>query len=58
MVKLRTNPLKKIHKCTLRLIYDTEEDATFEDLLGRDKLQTIHEDNLHKILVEIYKSIH
>ena len=59
MVKLRTNPLKKIHKCTLRLIYDMEEeDATFEDLLGRDKLQTIHEDDLHKILVEIYKSIH
>ena len=34
------------------------EDATFEDLLESDKSQTIHEDNLHKLLVEIYKSIH
>ena len=34
------------------------EDATFEDLLGRDKSRTIHEDNLHKLLAEIYKSIH
>ena len=44
-------------KTTLRLIYDTE-DGTFEDLLGRDKSRTIHEDTLHKLLVEIYKSIH
>ena len=52
MVKLRTNPLMKSTKRTLRLIYDTE-DATFEVLLGRDKSRTIHEDNLHKLLVEI-----
>ena len=52
MVKLRTNPLMKSTKRTLRLIYDTEN-ATFEDLLGRDKSRTIHEDNLHKLLVEI-----
>ena len=49
--------INKIYKCTLRLICDTEN-ATFEDLLGRDKSRTIHEDNLHKLLVEIYKSIH
>ena len=42
----------KSTKRTLRLIYDTE-DATFEDLLGRDKLQTVHEDNLHKLLAKI-----
>ena len=52
MAKLRTNPLIKSTKRTLPLIYDTE-DATFEDLLGRDKSRTIHEDNLHKLLVEI-----
>ena len=52
MPKLRANPLIKSTKRTLRLIYDTE-DATFEDLLGRDKLQTIHEDSLHKLLAEI-----
>ena len=55
--KTKNKSINKIHKRTLRLIYDTE-DATFEDLLGRDKSRTIHEDNLHKLLVEIYKSIH
>ena len=55
--KIENKSINKIHKRTLRLIYDTE-DATFEDLLGRDKSRTIHEDNLHKLLVEIYKSIH
>ena len=56
-VKTENKSINKIHKRTLRLIYDTE-DAIFEFLLGRDKSQTIHEDNLQKLLVEIYKSIH
>ena len=51
----------KTEKCTLGLIYDTE-DAIFEDLSERerDELQTIHEDNIyeHKLPDEIYKSIH
>ena len=29
---------------------------TFEDLLERGKSRTSHEDNLHKLLVEIFKS--
>ena len=49
--------INKIHKRTLRLIYDTE-DATFEDLLERGKSRTIHDGDLHKLLDEIYKSIH
>ena len=55
--KTENKSINKIHKYILRLIYDTE-DATFEDLLERGKLQTIHEDDLHKLLDEIYKSIH
>ena len=50
--KTENKSINKIHKRTIRLIYDTEH-ATFEDLLGRDKSRTIHEDNLHKLLVEI-----
>ena len=50
------NSINKIQKRTLWLIYDTE-DGTFEDLLKRDKSQTIHEGNLHKLNAEIYKSI-
>ena len=52
MVKLKTNPLIKSTKRTLRLIYDIE-DATLEDLLGRDESRTIHRDNLHKLLVKV-----
>ena len=55
--KIENKSINKIHKRTLRLIYD-RKDATFEDLLERDKSRTIHEDNLNKLLVEIYKSIH
>ena len=55
--KTENKSINKIQNRTLRLIYDTE-DATFEDLLRRGKSRTIHEDTLHKSLVEIYKSIH
>ena len=55
--KIENKFINKIHKRTLRLIYDTE-DANFEYLLERDKSRTIHENNLQKLLVEIYKSIH
>ena len=55
--KTESKSINEIHKRTLRLIYDTE-DATFEDVLEKDKSRTIHEENIHKLLVEIYKSIH
>ena len=48
--------IHKIHKRTLRLIYDTE-DASFEDLLERDKPRTTHVLNKLTLLVKIYKSI-
>ena len=44
--KTKNKSITKIHKRTLRLIYDTE-DATI-----------IHEDNIQTLLVVIYKSIH
>ena len=54
--KTENKSISKIHKLTLRLIYDTD-DETFEDLLERDKPRTIHEDNTLKLLVECYKLI-
>ena len=48
--------INKIHKRTLRLIYDTK-DATFEDVLEQDKSRTFHEEYIHKLLVKVYKSI-
>ena len=33
------------------------EDANFEDLLAKDSSRTIHENNIHTLLIEIYKSL-
>ena len=44
--KTKNKSITKIHKRTLRLIYDTE-DGTI-----------IHEDNIQTLLAVIYKSIH
>ena len=55
--KSENKSINKIHKRTLQLIYDTE-DTTVEDLLERDNSRSIHEDNMHTLLVGIYKSIY
>ena len=54
--KPENKSINKIHKRTLRLIYDTK-DATFEDVLQQGKSRTFHEENIHKLLVKVYKSI-
>ena len=33
------------------------EDANFKDLLIKDSPWTIHENNIHTLLIEIYKSL-
>ena len=33
------------------------EDANFEDLLLKDNSWDVHENNIHTLLIEIYKSI-
>ena len=33
------------------------EDANFEDLLLKDNLWNVHENNIHMLLIEIYQSI-
>ena len=47
--------IKRIHKRSLRVIYEVE-DANFEDLLIKDNSWTNHENNIHTLLIEIYKS--
>ena len=56
MVKLRTNPLIK---STNALSNESmiQNMQCFEGLLERYISQTIHEDNLHKLLVQIFESI-
>ena len=54
--KTANNLINKIHKRSLRVIYEME-DANFEDLLVKDNCWTIHENNIHTLLIEIYKSL-
>ena len=54
--KTDNKSMNKFPKRIFRLIYDTE-DASFEDLLERDKSRTIHVDNILTLLVKIYKLI-
>ena len=54
--KTANNLIKKIHKRSLRVI-NKMEDANFEDLLIKDSSWTIHENNIHTLLIEIYKSL-
>ena len=54
--KTSNNQINKIHKRSLRLIYEMQ-DANFEDLLLKDNSWSVHESNIHTLLIEIYKSI-
>ena len=54
--KTANNLINKIHKRILRVIYEMEY-ANFEDLLIKDNSWTIHENNVHTLLIEIYKSL-
>ena len=54
--KTSNNQINKIRKRSLRLIYEMQ-DANFEDLLLKDNSWSVHESNIHTLLIEIYKSI-
>ena len=54
--KTSNNQINKIHKRTLRLVYEME-DANFEDLLLKGNTWDVHENNIHTLLIEIYKLI-
>ena len=50
------NLINKIHKCSLRVIYEME-DANFKDLLTKDSSWTIQENKIYTLLIESYKSL-
>ena len=53
--KTPNNQINKINKRTLRLASEME-DANFEDLLLKNNSWNVHENNIHTLLIEIYKS--
>ena len=46
--------IKKLHERALRCVYK-EKNLTFEQLLEKDNAFTIHERNLQKLAIEMYK---
>ena len=51
------NKINKLHERALRVVYKNY-DITFEQLLEKDKSVTIHDKNLQKLAVEMYKAKH
>ena len=51
------NKINKLHERALRLVYKNEH-LTFNELLDLDKSVTIHQRNLQKLAVEMYKAKH
>ena len=47
--------IDKVHKKALRLLYDDDE-STFEELLKRDEGFTVHETNIQKLMLEMFKA--
>ena len=48
------NRINKLHERALRVVYK-DKNLTFEELLQKDQAFTIHERNLQKLAVEMYK---
>ena len=46
--------INKLHERTLRLVYK-DDNLTFQQLLEKDKSVTIHERNIQKLAIEMYK---
>ena len=48
------NHIKRIHKRALRIVYK-DHNSTFEELLAKDGAFKIHDHNLQRLLIEIFK---
>ena len=49
--------INKLHERALRVVYK-EKNLTFKELLEKENLLTIHERNLQKLAIEMYKVKH
>ena len=53
-IRDRNNRINKLHERALRLVYKNSN-CTFSELLVKDKSFTIHERNLQKLAIEMFK---
>jgi len=45
--------INKLHERALRIVYDDYQ-STFNELLEKDGSLTIHHQNIHRLMIEIY----
>ena len=48
--------INSIHKRALKLVYQDSLDLTFQELLAKDKLVSVHQKSLQLLATEIFKS--
>ena len=48
--------INSIHQRALKLVYQDFHDLTFQELLAKDKLVSVHQKNLQLLATEIFKS--
>ena len=52
--RILNNKINKLHERPLRLVYKTDE-LTFQELLDKDNTFNVHNRNIQKLAVEMYK---
>ena len=55
--RILNNKINKLHERALRIVYN-EKNLTFEELLQKDNSITVHDRNLCKLAIEMYKAKH
>ena len=55
--KAANSTINRVHKRALRVLYQDFE-SSFEELLSRHDDVTIHLENLQKLILEVYKTLH
>ena len=48
------NQINRIHEIALRIVYQ-DHNSTFDELLAKDGSFNVHDHNLQKLLIEIFK---
>ena len=51
---IANNKINKVHLKFLQSLYD-DNDSTFKELLDKEGTFTVHETNIHKLLIEMFK---
>ena len=53
----KANNINKLHERALRIVYNDTITTSYEELLIKDKIFTIHQQNIQSLANEMYKSV-